>query len=159
MTTASAFNAIARMALLLLGSALAAANAHAEWPDAPKVNAAILPTIDAGWAELNPYRGNAEAIGIGRDAFHQSCAKCHGANADGSRMPAPDLRRVGLTCGRVHDAALKQRCQSDADFYFVKSVRFGKQKFGIVHMPPWDGVLEPRVVWAIRSYIESVPRR
>ena len=75
-----------------------------------------------------------------------------------SRSPAPDLRRIGMACHRVMDPALRQRCQSDADHFFVKSVRYGKQKFGIVHMPPWDSVLEPALVWSLRSFVETAPR-
>jgi len=36
-------------------------------------------------------------------------------------------------------------------------VRYGKQKFGIVHMPPWEGVVSPELAWALRSYVENVP--
>ena len=74
------------------------------------------------------------------------------------RSPAPDLRRIGMACQRVKDPALHQRCLSDADHFFVKSVRYGKQKFGIVHMPPWDSVLEPTLVWSLRSFVETAPR-
>lgn len=47
--------------------------------------------------------------------------------------------------------------QSDADHFFVKSVRYGKQKFGVVHMPPWEGVLEPSVMWSLRTFVENAP--
>ena len=50
------------------------------------------------------------------------------------------------------------RDRSDADHFFIQSVRYGKQKFGIVHMPPWDGVLEPALVWSLRSFVETAPR-
>jgi len=125
----------------------------------PAVDTTALPELAPGWAEINPLRGDPQAIEIGRSAFNQSCASCHGENANGSRSPAPDLRRIGLTCKRVKDPALNQRCQSDADHFFVKSVRYGKQKFGIVHMPPWEGVLEPALVWSLRSFVETAPRQ
>ncbi len=124
---------------------------------APTVDTASLPTIEAGWAPVNPLRGNANAVNVGREAFNQSCAACHGTNANGSRSPAPDLRRMGRSCQRLQDPALRQRCQSDADYFFVKSVRYGKQKFGIVHMPPWEGVLDPRMIWSIRTFVENAP--
>ena len=146
-------------AVCLLGLGLLVSTAHADIDvKRPDVDTAALPAIAPGWADINPLRGNAQAANIGGRAFNQTCARCHGENANGSRSPAPDLRRIGMTCLRVKDPALRQRCQSDADHYFVKSVRFGKQKFGIVHMPPWDSVLEPALVWSLRSFVETAPR-
>ena len=95
---------------------------------------------------------------IGKAAFNQSCAVCHGQDAIGTRSPAPDLRRIGMGCRRIQDAALRQRCQGDADAFFIKSVRYGKQKFGIVHMPPWEGLLAPELAWALRSFVETAPK-
>lgn len=139
--------------------ALALSMAHADdLLRRPAVDTSALPNIAAGWAETNPLRGHAEAARIGQAVFNQACAGCHGNNANGSRSPAPDLRRIGLACRRVKDPALHQRCMSDADHFFVKSVRYGKQKFDIVHMPPWDGVLEPALVWSLRSFVETAPR-
>lgn len=132
-------------------------NAYAETPQPPTVDLSALPKLEPGWADLNPLRGNQAAIEIGRSAYNQTCARCHGPDADGSRSPAPDLRRLGRSCGRVNDAALKQRCLSDVDYYFRYSVQNGKIKLGVEHMPPWDGILSPTVVWAIRTFIESKP--
>ena len=112
----------------------------------PQVDTSGLPALVPGWADINPLRGNAQAGTVGRDAFSQACAQCHGENANGSRSPAPDLRRIGMSCRKVKDPELNRRCQSDADFFFVKSVRYGKQKFGIIHMPPWDAVLDPTLI-------------
>jgi hypothetical protein len=145
-------------ATALLGWALGTAVAAGITPVAPVVDTSALPGLPPGWAELNPLRGNATAPTVGRQAFNQSCATCHGVDADGSRAPAPDLRRIGRACGRVQDAALKQRCLSDADHFFLKSVLKGKQKFGIEHMPAWEGVLDPAVVWSLRSFIETTGR-
>lgn len=145
--------------LCLLGLSLTLATARADIDiKRPDVDTSALPSLAPGWAELNPLRGNADAARIGGTVFNQACARCHGENANGSRSPAPDLRRIGMACQRVMDPALRQRCQSDADHFFVKSVRYGKQKFGIVHMPPWDGVLEPALVWSLRSFVETAPR-
>ena len=138
---------------------LATGLAHGEDLKRPEVDTSALPALSPGWAELNPYRGNPQAIDVGRSAFNQTCARCHGEDANSARSPAPDLRRIGLTCLRVKEPALRQRCQSDADHYFLKSVRYGKQKFGIVHRPPWDGVREPALVWSIRSFVETAPRQ
>ena len=143
------------VALALLNTAGAALAIEAI---APQVDTSSLPEQARQWAEINPVRGNPDAIAIGKSAFNQSCAKCHGADANASRSPAPDLRRIGLACKRVREPELQQRCMSDADAFFVKSVRYGKQKFGIIHMPPWEGIIAPEVVWAMRSFVETAPK-
>ncbi|GAB2730031.1 hypothetical protein GCM10027019_06860 [Melaminivora jejuensis] len=155
---ARARSGLAALALLAVGVLVGAA-AHAIERVAPQVDASALPEQARTWAEPNPLRGNEAAIALGRSAFNQSCARCHGEDANGSRSPAPDLRRLGLGCRRIQDAALRQRCMGDADAFFIHSVRYGKQKFGIVHMPPWEGVIGPDVAWALRSFIESNPLR
>jgi mono/diheme cytochrome c family protein len=144
---------VATMCLALSTSLLGA-----EAPKAPTVDITGLPALAPGWAELNPYRGRADATMVGKAVFNQTCARCHGIDANGSRAPAPDLRRVGGHCLKLQDADLKARCQSDADVYFIKSARFGKRKFGIEHMPAWDGVLDARTLWAIRTFIENAPK-
>lgn len=141
----------------LLGAALMAAALPAFASDIqrPDVDVSALPPQHGQWQEDNPYRGKPEAIVIGRSAFNQACARCHGVDADGHASPAPDLRRLGRSCGRIADASLRQRCSRDVDHYFVSSVLKGKVKVGVVHMPAWDGVLEPEIVWALRSFVES----
>lgn len=133
-------------------------NAQAERPLAPQIDLSALPAIAPGWAEANPLRGDSIAVTLGRDAYNQACGRCHGVDADGSRAPAPDLRRIGRRCGRIADTALRQRCTEDNDHYFTQSVRKGKIKLGVEHMPPWEGILEPAMVWSIRSFVETVKR-
>ena len=60
---------------------------------------------------------------------------------------------------RVQSAALKQRCIQDVDDYFRTSVLRGKLKVGVRHMPAWEPVLKPEVVWAIRTFIETPAAR
>ncbi len=140
---------------LLAALLLAATHAAAAPPTAPAVDSSGLPALSAVWAEQNPYRGNERAAEVGRQAFNQACASCHGADADGARAPAPDLRRLGRSCRRVTAPQWRQRCVEDVDYYFRKSVMQGKVKAGIEHMPPWEGVLSPELVWAIRTFVES----
>lgn len=123
----------------------------------PQVDISALAPQHSQWQEDNPYRGDAHAIDIGRSAFNQSCASCHGTDADGHASPAPDLRRLGRGCARIIDDALRQRCMRDADYYFRSSVQKGKVKVGVVHMPAWEGLLAPEIVWAIRSFVETRP--
>jgi cytochrome c553 len=134
------------------------AAAQAERPQPPVVDTSTLPPIAPGWADSNPLRGNAAAIELGRNAFNQACARCHGVDADGSRSPAPDLRRIGGLCNRVKDASLKQRCIEDSDYFFRYSVLNGKIKLGYEHMPPWEGIIDAPVLWSIRSFVESMRR-
>ncbi len=148
-----------RTLLPLIFFALTVHSAHAFKVVTPQVDTSTLPPAAQTWNEPNPLRGNQEATVIGRSAFNQACAQCHGADANGSRSPAPDLRRMGAGCKRIADDTLRQRCQGDADAFFIKSVRYGKQKFGIVHMPPWEGVLTPEVVWSLRSFVENAPMK
>ena len=66
------------LAALLLGTA------RAETPAGPVVDTSRLPAVTTGWAEPNPLRGQAEASRVGRDAFNQTCARCHGMDANGA---------------------------------------------------------------------------
>jgi mono/diheme cytochrome c family protein len=137
---------------------LAAATASAdEVANRPVVDQSPLPPIEKGWARINPYRGLAVAIEIGGQTFAQTCARCHGPEADPAGHPAPDLRRLDLACRRILDPDLRSRCLSDNDVYFSKSVREGKTIVGSIHMPPWEKVLGPKLIWALRSYIETRP--
>lgn len=148
-----------RFALVSIGlSAILMLNAQALDRVVPQVDTSALPAQAKTWQEPNPLRGNAQAAAIGQQVFSQSCARCHGENANGTRAPAPDLRRLGGRCQRIQDDALRQRCMGDADAFFIKSVRYGKQKFGIEHMPPWEGVISPELGWALRSYVETAPK-
>ncbi len=141
--------------LLFAGFAIAAAQDASTVPVPPVVDTAALPPLAAAWPAENPYRGNPLAAAVGRSAFNQSCAGCHGQDADGARAPAPDLRRLGRSCQRVQNLALKQRCIEDVDHHFRTSVLRGKVKVGVRHMPAWEPVLPPEVVWAIRTFIET----
>lgn len=122
---------------------------------APTTDVSALPAVAAGVEDDNPYRGNAAAVAIGHELFNQACAFCHGADADGTRVPAPDLRRLDAHCLRIDDDELRAWCLRDVDAYFHRTVLEGKAYVGIVHMPPWGGVLTPKHIWAIRTYIES----
>ncbi|WP_153146065.1 c-type cytochrome [Dechloromonas sp. H13] len=122
---------------------------------APTVDYASLPPLGAAWLAANPYRGREEAPLIGRAAYNQACARCHGADASTNAAPAPDLRNLDRACRRIADAAIKAKCMADNDAWFAKSVRGGKIIVGVTHMPPWDGVLPQELAWAIQTFIES----
>lgn len=122
---------------------------------APTVSPDGLPSLGETWRSENPYRGNAEAIAIGQQAYNQACARCHGADASTNAAPAPDLRNLNRFCKRIGDTELKAACLRDNDAYFAKTVRNGKIIVGVTHMPPWDGVLKQELAWAIQVFVES----
>ena len=147
---------------LLLGSLFLALTAQPlaaqEVAVAPDVQAGSLPPLGAVWLATNPYRHQpaaAEAVAIGRDAYNQACARCHGVDASTNAAPAPDLRKLDRGCRRIAEPALKARCQADNDAYFARTVRQGKVILGVTHMPPWQGVLSQELAWAIQVFIES----
>lgn len=123
----------------------------------PSVDASQLTPLGTEWRRVNPYRGNAGAIEIGGQAFAQTCARCHGPEANATGHPAPDLRRMDVACRRIKTPEIKAKCVADNDVFFSNSARKGKTIVGVVHMPAWEPMLGQELIWAIRSYIETRP--
>lgn len=144
-----------RLITLILAAGLSAAALANEVAIAPVVDASALPTLGENWRETNPYRGLPAALAVGQSAYNQACARCHGADAATNAAPAPDLRNLDRGCRRIVNSDLKARCMADNDAYFAKSVRRGKTIVGVMHMPPWGGVLPQEVAWAIQTFIEA----
>ena len=92
---------------------------------------------------INPYRGNAKAIEIGKSGYNSNCARCHGLGAISGGI-APDLRN--LPAG-----------DDESDEYFIDTVNEGAVRNGNVYMPPFKEVLTAEAVWAIRTWIETIP--
>lgn len=138
------------LAIALLCTAPLAA--HATEP----VPAGLRPLAD-GWLAVNPYRGDAAAAAIGGEAYGRHCAQCHGTESARSVPEGPDLRRLNSFCNRLNQAELKPRCLADVDAYYLLSVREGKLRAGLRHMPAWEGVLPQEAIWAIRSFTETRP--
>lgn len=103
----------------------------------------------------NPYRGNARAAEIGRTAFNQACARCHGVDAVNKGQVGPDLTRMDRACRRIVDPAVQRLCVEDNDDFFLKSVQQGKVRVGVVHMPAWQDVLSPAAIWTLRTFLET----
>lgn len=120
----------------------------------PIVDLSGLPALPDGAHDENPYRGNPLAVEIGRSAYAQACARCHGEEAS-TMGPAADLRLLGRYCNRIADPTLRGRCVRDADFYFLKTVREGKLRLGIRHMPAWGDRLAQPLAWSIQAFIEA----
>ncbi len=113
-----------------------------------------LPPLPASVQE-NPYRQHPQAIALGQALFNHNCARCHGVDAVNKGQVGPDLTRLERSCLSLRDPEHRQLCIQDNDHFFYQSVLEGKRRVGVEHMPPWAGVLEPRAIWAIRSFVES----
>lgn len=97
---------------------------------------------DTVWLEKNPYPGNEKAIEIGKHAYAQNCARCHGIEAVSGGI-APDLREK-LPLGDEGDEIFKERMVN------------GAIRNGVTYMPKFDGVVKQEGLWAIRSWLASV---
>lgn len=106
------------------------------------VDTSTLKQLGDEWLEVNPYRGDAEAIRIGDSAYNQNCARCHGLGGVSGGI-APDLRK--LLPGDDFD-----------DEFFIQKIRNGVTRNGAVYMPPFEGILTQEAMWAIRAWLETV---
>lgn len=105
-----------------------------------KVDTQGLKEIDSN-VFTNPFSGNKKAIEVGKDAYNQNCARCHGLDAKSGGI-APDLRL--LTDGD--------------DEFFLGLVRGGAVRNGNVYMPPFpEDIIPNSALWAIYSYLETLP--
>lgn len=94
------------------------------------------------WLDTNPYSGNERAVEIGKHAFAQNCARCHGIDAVSGGI-APDLREK-LPLGQEGDDIFKERMVN------------GAIRNGITYMPKFDGIVAQEGLWSIRSWLETV---
>ncbi len=96
----------------------------------------------ATWVDTNPYSGNERAAEIGKHAFAQNCARCHGIDAVSGGI-APDLREK-LPLGAEGDEIFKERMVN------------GAVRNGVTYMPKFDGIVAQEGLWAIRTWLETV---
>jgi cytochrome c-550 PedF len=102
-----------------------------------------LKPLGADWLDQNPYKGDATAIKVGKYAYSENCARCHGLEAVSGGI-APDLRYL--------DPGV------DGDEWFMERIRGGAVRNGNVYMPPFEGILNQEAMWAIRTYVMSLPK-
>jgi len=112
------------------------------------VNTDGLDAVGEEFLEQNPYRltGGDQydlAIEIGASGYNQNCARCHGLEGISGGI-APDLR--ALEDGEFGDE------------WYMERVRKGYSQNGAYKMPPFQDLLSQEAMWAIRSYIESLPK-
>jgi mono/diheme cytochrome c family protein len=86
---------------------------------------------------VNPFAGKPAAAAAGENLFHNNCAKCHGANAEGKGS------RPSLRSDRLADA-------TDGEIAWI--IKNGQMYKG---MPSWGGLPEP-ARWQIVAYIRSI---
>ncbi len=104
------------------------------------VNTEGLEPLGEEWLEVNPYRGNETAIEIGKLAYGQNCARCHGIEAKSGGI-APDLRLLGP--------------DRESDRWFIYRFRDGATRNGVTYMPPYRDILGQEAGWAIRSWLDT----
>ncbi len=121
-----------------------AAFAHGDVTPQPIDTAGLDPLKEGEWLAENPYRGNEKAKEIGSSGYNQNCARCHGLQGISGGL-APDLRF--LESGKVGDE------------WFMERIRHGARKpDGSTMMPAFEGLINQEAMWAIRVYIETVPK-
>jgi len=92
---------------------------------------------DAERGRKNPYAGQHDAIAAGARMFSDHCAKCHGADALGTK------KRPSLRSKDVQEA-------SDGELFWM--LRNGSLRRG---MPSWSALPEPSR-WQIIAYVKSL---
>jgi cytochrome c-550 PedF len=100
-----------------------------------------LEPLGETWRKSNPYRGSEAAIKIGKMAYSQQCARCHGIGAVSGGL-APDLR------------FLSKGDEGDKDY--LEPTRKGVFRNERTLMPKYEGILSQEAMWAIRSWLETV---
>ncbi|AOY89877.1 cytochrome c-550 PedF [Marinobacter salinus] len=109
-----------------------------------EVDTGNLPTLGEDVLLENPFRegnahgdANAQAVEIGESAYAGNCAGCHGIRAMSGGL-TPDLREL---------------TEWDDEFY-INRVRNGTDR----GMPSWKKTLDQNAMWAIKTYVESLPK-
>lgn len=140
MTTSFSLNTLLTAALFgVAGLVMAHGNVTPQ-----EVDTGNLPELGDEVRSENPFREgnehgeyNAQAIEVGESAYAGNCAGCHGIRAMSGGL-TPDLREL---------------TEWD-DEYYVKRVLNGTDR----GMPAWKKTLDQNAIWAIRTYVESLPK-
>lgn len=130
-----------KISLALLATSILAFGHGSVTPQA--VDTKELKQLGDKWLEKNPYEGDAKAIALGKYAYSENCARCHGLDGVSGGI-APDLR------------ALEDGIEGDQ--WFLERARGGAVRNGNVYMPPFEGVLNQEAMWAIRAYLITLAK-
>ena len=130
-----------KISLALLATSILAFGHGSVTPQA--VDTKELKQLGDKWLEKNPYEGDAKAIALGKYAYSENCARCHGLDGISGGI-APDLRFL--------DDGI------DGDEWYMERARGGAVRNGNVYMPPFEGVLNQEAMWAIRAYLITLAK-
>jgi cytochrome c-550 PedF len=130
-----------KISLALLATSILAFGHGSVTPQA--IDTKELKQLGEKWLEKNPYEGDQKAIALGKYAYSENCARCHGLDGVSGGI-APDLRYLeeGL----------------EGDQWFLERARGGAVRNGNVYMPPFEGVLNQEAMWAIRAYLITLEK-
>ena len=93
----------------------------------------------ASLPDVNPYRGDADAIAAGQAVYTATCVACH--------LPSG----VGLVGPSLVDPYWKY---GDSDAALFETVAKGRP----AGMPPWAAQLGTEKIWQVLAFIETLPR-
>ena len=130
-----------KISLALLATSILAFGHGSVTPQA--VDTKELKQLGEKWLEKNPYEGDQKPIALGKYAYSENCARCHGLDGVSGGI-APDLRYL--------EAGV------EGDQWFMERIRGGAVRNGNVYMPPFEGILNQEAMWAIRAYVLSVSK-
>ena len=130
-----------KITLALLATTILAFGHGSVTPQA--VDTKTLKQLGAEWLSENPYKGDEKAIALGKYAYSENCARCHGLDGISGGI-APDLRAL--------DDGI------EGDEWFMERSRGGAVRNGNVYMPPFEGVLNQEAMWAIRAYLITLEK-
>ncbi|MEO9524337.1 MULTISPECIES: cytochrome c-550 PedF [Marinobacter] len=147
MTISTPLRILLASALLLISVALLLASEQARGHGnvtPQEVDTGKLPELGDEVRTENPFReGNelakfqSEAAAVGESAYAGNCAGCHGIRAMSGGL-TPDLRELSIW----------------DDEYYIGRVRNGTDR----GMPSWKKTLDQNAMWAIKTYVESLPK-
>ncbi|GGE78319.1 hypothetical protein GCM10011533_33380 [Streptosporangium jomthongense] len=108
------------------------------------VDTGNLPELGDEILTENPFRegnslgdANALAVEVGESAYAGNCAGCHGIRAMSGGL-TPDLRELS---------------EWDDEYYITRVIN-GTDR----GMPSWKNTLDQNAIWAIKTYVESLPK-
>ena len=130
-----------KISLALLATSILAFGHGSVTPQA--IDTKELKPLGEKWLTKNPYVGDAKAIAVGKYAYSENCARCHGLDGVSGGI-APDLRAL--------DDGI------EGDEWFMERARGGAVRNGNVYMPPFEGVLNQEAMWAIRAYLITLEK-
>ncbi len=93
--------------------------------------------------DTNPYQPNDTVLEIGAKAYLYNCSGCHGLEAVSGGV-APDLRSLSDS--------------EEDDEWFIGRTRNGYVQNGQEKMPSYAGTLSEEGMWAIRTWINTLPK-